>query len=109
MNNELTTSTARKGELRSLEDLDNAVVGHFLDLNQCLIEYRQHGLSGSAIGKRVRELGAQISDSQVRRRLQDFKMPKPVSDKPEAVKSRKRREKGSNAQNAQMTPHCQAR
>tara|TARA_R100000951_G_scaffold85127_1_gene72833 strand:- start:2188 stop:2892 length:705 start_codon:yes stop_codon:yes gene_type:complete len=98
-----TTSSALEGELRSLEELDNAVVGHFLDLNQCLIEYRQHGLSGTAIGKRVRELGADISDRSVRRRLQDFKMPKPVSDHPKAVAARRQRA-AANGQIGQMQP-----
>ena len=103
MLNENTTSSALEGELRSLEELDNAVVGHFLDLNQCLIEYRQHGLSGTAIGKRVRELGADISDRSVRRILQDFKMPKPLSDNPEAVRQRKHRASVTNGQIGQMS------
>jgi hypothetical protein len=102
----ITTSSAPEiTELRSLEELDAAVVGHFLDLDQCLKDYRRHGLSGTEIGKRVRNLGATISDSQVRRRLQSFSMPKPQSDNPKAVQKRKERERAAatNAHHAQMS------
>jgi len=104
----LTNDITTQSSTVPLTELDEKLVQGLLLVEEAVLGYAQHGMSAAAISQRVKDLGARIGDSTVRRWINGFRakglIPEKVkSDNPEAVKSRKRREKGSNAQNEQMT------
>ena len=104
MTSDITTSTT---PTLTLEQCDEAAVQGILLLKKAVFNYAQHGLTGTEIGKRVRDLGATLSDSQARRYIQSFRADKLLPEKeesqhPKAVAAR--RQRAANAQNAQTQP-----
>lgn len=87
----------------TLEQCDEMFVKGVLLIKDAVLGYAKHGLTGTEIGKRVRALGAKLSDSQARRYIQQFKVQGLLEEKPVHRATEWRREQRvANAQNAQM-------
>ncbi len=104
MTSDITTSTT---PTLTLEQCDEAAVQGILLLKKAVFNYAQHGLTGTEIGKRVRDLGATLSDSQARRYIQAFRADKLLPEKEPAPSTarrhRQQERERSNAQNAQTS------
>lgn len=103
MTNDITTSSRAT---LTLEECDEAFTKGVFLIRDAVLNYAQHGLTGTEIGKRVRDLGAKLSDSQARRYIQSFRAEKLLPEKekvqtPDAIRMRETRERRTNAQNAQ--------
>jgi hypothetical protein len=86
----------------TLEECDEAFINGVFLIKDAVLNYAWHGLTPKQIGSRVRELGAKLSDSQVRRYLQGFRAEKLLPEKEVHRATQWRREQRvANAQNAQ--------
>jgi len=65
----------------TLEECDEAFINGVFLIKDAVLNYAWHGLTPKQIGSRVRELGAKLSDSQVRRYLQGFRAEKLLPEK----------------------------
>ena len=86
----------------SLEQCDEMFLKGVLLIKDAVFGYAKHQLTGTEIGKRVRALGAKLSDSQARRYIQQFKAQGLLDEKKPHRTTVARREERANAQNAQM-------
>ena len=101
--------TLDKEKLLTLEECDQKMVDGFLLIEEAVLNYARHGLSGKAIARRIRAKGKQIGDSTLRRWLQNYReqglLPeRKLSEHPKAVASRRQRRRAANAQSEQMQP-----
>lgn len=101
MTNDITTTTS--APTLTLEECDASFERGVLLIRDAVLNYARHGLTGTEIGKRVRALGAKLSDSQARRYIQSFRADKLLPEKEvHRATTWRREQRVANAQNAQM-------
>ena len=101
MTNDITSTTS--APTLTLEECDEHATQGLLLLSKAVLNYAKHGLTSKEIGQRVRDLGAKVGDSTIRRWIAGFRADKQLPEKKvHRATTWRREQRVANAQNEQM-------